>query len=157
MPFTGLILWREVAGLTIQKCFSRCGFDLNSSGPSDVDDDYKFEPEDDIPLKVVKLSQEPFGCDFKYLTEIDEKLQSRDDSDIDFDMPAVKLLKTLNAQNCDDDDDDSDSEDSSIKIPVSNANDFAHGLRQFALQTGNQAILENVFKIEESLSDIFYK
>ena len=148
--------WQEVEGLTIQKCFSRCGFDLNSSGPSDVHDDYEFGPEDDIPLKVVKLSQELFGCDFKDLTEIDEKLQGRDDSDIDFDMPADKLLETLNAQNCDDhdDDDDVDSEDSAIKIPVSKASDFAQGLRQFALQTGNQAILENVFKIEESLSDM---
>ena len=56
--------WQEVEGLSIQNFFSRCGFDLNSSGLSDVDDDYEFEPEDDIPLKVLKLSQELFGCDF---------------------------------------------------------------------------------------------
>ena len=48
-------------------------------------------------------------------------------------MPADKLLETKKAQNCAVDDDDVDSADSAIKIQVSRAKDFAHGLRQFAL------------------------
>ena len=33
-----------------------------------------------------------------------------------------------------------------IRIQLSKANNFAHGLKQFALQSGKQTILENVFK-----------
>ena len=100
--------------------FTRCGFKL--SEPSDVNDDTDFEHEDDVPLKVVNFSQELSGCDFNDLMEIDEKLQSHDDSDKDLDMLADKLLGTLTAQNCVVDDDDGD--DSAINILVSKANAF---------------------------------
>ena len=99
---------------------NRCGFDL--SEPSDVNGDTDFEHEDDVPLKVVNFSQVLFRCNFKNLMEIDETLQSLDDSDKDFDTLADKLLETLNAQSCEVDD-----EASTVNILVSKANAFAYG------------------------------
>lgn len=146
---------------TIQKCFARCGFGSDwSRAASEPLSEFEFDPEDDVPLQVVKLAQELFGCDFKDLSSIDQELQSRDDAGIDFNLPASEILASMKESDfvvVDDDDDDEDENGDvteSNKISVSKANDCVQVLKQFALQTGDQRILDHVFKIDESLSDI---
>ena len=158
--------WQEVETTTIQRCFARCGFDPVSWAEKSVAecelefDNDADDSEDDVPLQVLKLSKELFGCDFKDLKDIDAELQSRDDNVINFDMPANELLETLRGQNVDDGDDDDDDDDDTDcvethqKISVSQANESVQVLRQFALQTGNHEILDYVFKVEESLADV---
>ena len=69
---------------TIQKCFRKAGFsDMILSKPdhtdknenNDDDDNRDYDNDDDIPLRVIQMSREIFGCEFQELVYIDEKLK----------------------------------------------------------------------------------
>lgn len=61
--------WNEVDPSTIQKCFARCGFDFQATSVNEGDNDD--DEDDDIPLSIVRMSNELFGCPFKDLVNID--------------------------------------------------------------------------------------
>ena len=77
--------WQEVKTTTIQRCIARYGFDPvkwaeTTVAESELEyDNDADDSEDVVPLQVLKLSKELFGCDFN------AELQSRDDNDINFD------------------------------------------------------------------------
>lgn len=59
--------WKEVETSTISKCFEKAGFIFPTDEPNtyNTDDENDEEDEDeDIPLSVLKLSNELFRCDF---------------------------------------------------------------------------------------------
>jgi hypothetical protein len=68
--------WDEIEITTIEKCFAKAGFKVDSDmiltddegniNESDNDDD-----DDDIPLRIVQMSRDLFGCEFKELYKID--------------------------------------------------------------------------------------
>lgn len=67
--------WDEIT--TIQKCFAKAGFKINSDMVStddegnESDNDDVVDDDDDIPLRVIQMSKDLFGCNFKELCTID--------------------------------------------------------------------------------------
>uniref|UniRef100_A0A8W8I2G5 HTH CENPB-type domain-containing protein n=1 Tax=Magallana gigas TaxID=29159 RepID=A0A8W8I2G5_MAGGI len=95
--------WKEVETSTIVKCFKRCGFvdmqnenlpttevDVNDGGDDDEDED------DDVPLAVLQLSRELFGCEFRELVKMDADMETCDNQERDWDKPASEIIEEMN-------------------------------------------------------------
>ncbi|XP_060587924.1 tigger transposable element-derived protein 6-like [Ruditapes philippinarum] len=66
--------WRDIKAKTIVKCFpSEPVESVNADGNDDSDDD-------EVPLNVLKLSHDLFGCEFKDLINLEVTLRTCDDS-----------------------------------------------------------------------------
>ncbi|XP_060573116.1 tigger transposable element-derived protein 6-like [Ruditapes philippinarum] len=75
--------WKEVEASTIQKCFAKCGFTQFNQVCSDNDDD-----DDEVPLAVLRLSNELFGCTFSDLVDIDKAVPTFDLNTVNWDRNA---------------------------------------------------------------------
>ncbi|XP_052696591.1 tigger transposable element-derived protein 4-like [Crassostrea angulata] len=95
--------WKEVETSTIVKCFKRCGFvdmqnenlpttevDVNDGGDDDEDED------DDVPLAVLQLPRELFGCEFRELVKMDADMEACDNQERDWDKPASEIIEEMN-------------------------------------------------------------
>lgn len=144
--------WKEVELSTIQKCFVKCGFKdiVTNDEDSDIDDD--------IPLSVVALANELFGCDFHDLVELDREVQTSDDTIIDWSKPADELLGAIHEEdedvNDDDDDDDCDKENVTPVCTLSEAEHCIEKLRDFALCNGHNMLLNPIMEMAELTSSL---
>lgn len=64
--------WKEVETSTISKCFEKAGFIFPTDEPNTYNTDDEEDEDDDIPLSVLKLSNELFGCDLCDLVQLDQ-------------------------------------------------------------------------------------
>ncbi|XP_060590135.1 uncharacterized protein LOC132745277 [Ruditapes philippinarum] len=161
--------WSEVEGSTIVKCFLKAGFSFdcdytNSSGSAlsvtgvDANDDE--DDDDDVPLAVMQMSHELFGCDYEDLIRIDEELLTCEIQNSNWDAPIETLLSQFMPENCafsagidgDDDDSDDNDNDSSVNVPTySEACDYFNKLKTFAVSLGNQTLVDNIVKFDDEL------
>ena len=81
--------WDEVESSTIVKCFSKAE-DIDSTVESETADDI----DDTVPLKLVSLAHELFGCDFSERVELRQAIPTCVEN-MDWDKPASELLKEL--------------------------------------------------------------
>ncbi|XP_062566571.1 tigger transposable element-derived protein 4-like [Saccostrea cucullata] len=147
--------WKETEASTIEKCFLKAGFisdtsqeltqELHAESCDDLDDD-------DIPLAVLKLSMDLFGCEFNELKEIDETLATCDNAEIDWTKPAHDLLSDINEQG--ETDDESEEEDMILSQFPNNKEllDCVNKIKTFSVHRGCSKLLKNVFQMEELIS-----
>ena len=64
--------WDEVEQSTIVKCFKKCGF--GSDNTSSESDESAQDFNEDIPLHLVRLAHQLFGCEFSELVEIEHSI-----------------------------------------------------------------------------------
>ena len=65
--------WDEVESSTIERCFQKCGFKLSDNEDVELSDETS-DINEDIPLRLVGLAHELFGCDFSELLEIEQNM-----------------------------------------------------------------------------------
>ena len=152
--------WNNVLESTVTKCFKRCGFGLDEI-TSENSMEYSEDIDDNIPLAVIKMTREIFGCDFSELVEIDSLVTTYEcETNINWDKPAEELLHELK---CTDNDNDSESEgeneeselDSENIYSKSEANEVLHKLKKFAMKNSAVQMLTLLNKAKEELSDMF--
>lgn len=109
--------WREVETSTITKCFEKAGFIFRTDEPDiydptcATDDDCDEEDEDDdVPLSVLKFSNELFGCDLSDLVQLDQDINTCDMNTIDWDVSAQQILDMEKESDEDISDDPGDEE-----------------------------------------------
>ena len=95
--------------------------DEGNINESDNDDD----DDDDIPLRVVQMSRDLFGCEFKVLCKIDEKVKTCSEKMTNWVLRAVDILKGTPD---DDDDDDFDTESEANEDIESEANEDSESI-----------------------------
>ncbi|XP_062609218.1 tigger transposable element-derived protein 4-like [Saccostrea cucullata] len=139
--------WEEVQTSTIQKCFSKAGFLCEN-----IDSDDDFDDDDDVPLSVLKLAHEVFGCEFNDLSEMDQTLSTCDNSAKDWDRPATDLLNTLESDGSESES-DSDNKETNC-CSVSDAHIYADKLKEFAQFHGNTRLLSSLMSASEYLNDM---
>jgi len=154
--------WKELDSSTIVKCSQKAGFkmdkdrSLTQSHVSDDGDvgvaesDEENDVEDDVPIAVLSLSRELFGCDFKELVAIDKHTETCDSITRDWDnTPALDILQEIRASqesacddvvDCYDGDDgdiDDDSEDTDSKKLTSNdIQECINKIKHYSLMNG---------------------
>ena len=79
--------WNEVQPSTIQKCFNKVGFVGDATCTEEEEEDATCTEEeeeehddDDVPLAILKLSNDLFGCDFRELKRIDREVKTCDEN-----------------------------------------------------------------------------
>ena len=72
--------WDEVESSTIVKCFAKCGFKFSDSESVDSEVETP-DIDEDIPLRLVSLANELFGCEFSELVEIEREIPTCDETD----------------------------------------------------------------------------
>jgi len=158
--------WQEVEETTIQKCFKKAGFNL--SVPEETSDTQvvpnevtSIDADDDIPLAVLKLSYDLFGCSFCDLVTIDDHIQTCDTNTTDWNKPALELLGEFNKDCCenesDEDADDNDHLNSTSVPTLADATNMVTQLKTFALHSGQSTMLDLVCKLDEELSSVVSK
>lgn len=135
--------WEEVDEATIQKCFKKAGF-VDTLLHS-VDDD------DDIPLNVVKMARDMFGCKFKELVEIDNKLSVCDEQVKDWETNAQEILKETSNDVDDNDDDDRPEAAEEPCISIPQGQQMVKQLQQLALKHGRTSMLNKIMEIDDEL------
>lgn len=144
--------WQEVETTTIQKCFAKCGFqDLASQHLSD-DSDSDYDQDDNVPLKVVSMARQLFGCDFQELVQLDQHMSTCDQNVRDWSKSANELLADLDGPSLSDNDEDTDVEPQQ-KAPctLSELDFYISEIKNFALVNGRQRMLDSVMEIEEDV------
>ena len=68
--------WDEVEESTIVKCFKKCGFGSDKTSSETDDSDLDFNK--DIPLHLVRLTHQLFGCEFSELVEMEQSILTCD-------------------------------------------------------------------------------
>jgi hypothetical protein len=159
MQFFGSV--DEVEITTIEKCFAKAGFKVNSYMVS-TDDERNInesdnDDDDDRPLRVVQMSRDLFGCEFKELCQIDEKVKTCSEEMTNWDLSAVDILKGTPD---DDDDDDIDNEseaneDSESIISVADFTTFLFKAKQFAKHHGKTSLLGTVMDLDDKFTNNF--
>lgn len=152
--------WKEVNPTTIQKCFAKCGFKQISDSDvviSECDSDDN-DDDDEVPLAVLRMSHDLFGCDYSELVELDKNVPICDEnnSTIDWDQSACDILTELtsNKDDCDDECDDvGDCVEPETVITMSEASVMLDKLKVFALSKGQDKWLDNIM----NLQDMFVK
>ena len=103
---------------------------------------------DDIPLSLVNMANELFGCDFSDLVEIEQSIPTCDES-MDWDKPASELLSE-NETLTDESDDESDETDQTVPVCTLNeVEEYLEKLKVFALAKGQTKMLTNVMELAE--------
>lgn len=158
--------WKEVEDRTIQKCFYKAGFaktpvaQCESESNCDSESDQRENPEDeddDIPLAVLKLSYDLFGCPFQNLTEIDATTHTCDTNTIDWEQPASILLKELNCQKNDENSESGSDDETEVDVcdhvpSLSEANEMLFKLKSFAIQKGHSNMISIISELDNELS-----
>ena len=76
------------------KCFAKCRFKFSEPDSDSTEDSAVHDDIDDyVPLKLVSLAHELFGCDFSELVELEQAIPTCDKNIKDWDKPASELLK----------------------------------------------------------------
>lgn len=143
--------WNAVEASTISKCFDKCGFnkvriETDENASDDIDENV--DDDDDVPLSVLKLSKELFGCEFSELANIERNIPTCDTNQIDWDRHATELLNLDDKS--DDDDENSDSEtvvEEASVCSVSEAFSYIDSLKDFACASGNSKMLDCVMEL----------
>ncbi|KAK3107355.1 hypothetical protein FSP39_012591 [Pinctada imbricata] len=157
--------WKEVETSTIEKCFRKSGFKLactddeqitdatDDDGDSDDNDD---DDDDDVPLQVIKLSRELFGCDFKDLPSLDANVYTFNTETTNWDQGAKLILDAIHEEtdsNMDDDDDDENNQTNNKTISAGDFSDFLDKMKDYATTYGKSDILEHLMKIDEIFTE----
>ena len=139
--------WNAVESSTVVKCFNKCVFDTLKTGSDSVEVEEE-DAEDNVPLSVLKLSKELFGCEFSELAELEKNIPTCDTNQINWDLPATELLNER--EDCDSDDNDGDSQNDSETekvYSVSEAFCYIDSLKAFACSSGNSKMLDCVMEL----------
>ena len=158
--------WKDIEVSTIQKCFARCGFAMTMF-PSDcpvvsasektddkIDEDSDID-EDDVPLAVLKMSNELFGISFSDLVEMDKcaPVCETETSGIDWEENAADILKSLKSSENVDENDEDDVLDTGAcadeTVTMDEACDMVEKLKRFALTMGQDKMLTNIMELQE--------
>lgn len=137
--------WKEVETSTISKCFEKAGFIFPTDEPNtyNTDDEEDEEDEDDdIPLSVLKLSNELFGCDFSDLMQLDQEINICDTNTIDWNVSAQQILN-MEKESDEDISDDPGDEDPCVPS-ISDAHIYLENMKTFAQHQGHASLLEHV-------------
>ncbi|XP_060577655.1 tigger transposable element-derived protein 6-like [Ruditapes philippinarum] len=158
--------WNEVESSTIVKCFGKAGFKLHLQDKSDIEisveklaDEPTMDDDDDIPLSVIKISYDLFGCSFSDLVKIDDNVNTCDSQNIDWDKNANDLVKDLfkNEENKTDEDDDGEEDCDKCNeeevLTTAEAVQMISKLKAYSLKKGNPAILKLMSEAEEKLNN----
>jgi hypothetical protein len=145
--------WKDIDVSTIQKCFVRCGFsedvfsviDLPVSGDIDLSDD----DDDEVPLAVLRLSQELFDCDFNELIQIDQSIATQCSCTIDWSNNAGDILADLREDERDVDDTASEEVSS---VFLGETQECLEKLKSFALGKGQNTMLDRIMTLQELFS-----
>ena len=151
--------WNEVEASTIQKCFAKVGFTsasdkevINEAEVEHSGDDEEDDDDDDIPLAVLKLSKELFGCSFRELENIDSELNTCDINK-DWTQSANILMEDVVETSADEEDEEQANQDiQTISIPMA----YSHliELKQLAEKRGNLKLLESVMCSTDELNEM---
>jgi hypothetical protein len=103
------------------------------------------------------MSRDLFGCEFKELCQIDEKVKTCSEEMTNWDLSAVDILKGTPD---DDDDDDIDNEseaneDSESIISVADFTTFLFKAKQFAKHHGKTSLLGTVMDLDDKFTNDF--
>ena len=146
--------WDEVESSTIVKCFAKCGFKFSDS--ENVDSEVETpDIDEDIPLRLVSLANELFGCEFSELVEIEREIPTCDET-MDWDRPVSELLQE-HVHETETVSDNSDDESCDSVEPVCSLNeveDFLDKLKGFALAKGQSSMLTNLMEISEMATSL---
>ncbi|XP_045178721.2 tigger transposable element-derived protein 4-like [Mercenaria mercenaria] len=151
--------WKEVTPTTIQKCFAKCGFDQISESDlvvNECDSDDDSDDDDvEVPLAVLRMSHELFGCEYHELVDLDKSVPTCDENNsiVDWDKNAGDILIELQSSKdvCDNDecDDGVDSDRPETVITMSEASDMLDKLKMFALSKGQDKWLDNIMDLQD--------
>lgn len=154
--------WNEVEESTISKCFANAGFiniDSNDS-QSECDndgngDDQSDIEEDDIPLAVLKQSKNLFGCEFHELVNLDNGVNTCDESEKNWDLPASELLKGNEIDS--ESDSESEAENEKNVCSVYEAKNYIQELKFFAMHHGMSDLLSDVMSSSDKVEAMLVK
>lgn len=154
--------WMEVEQSTITKCFIKAGFvyesfsnSVSSATSSDNDEENELAEEnksddedDDVPLAVLKLSLDLFGCTFDDLIQVDKSVRTCDTDLVDWDnTPVADLIRQVSndpVSGSDSETEDQSSTQEHSVVTLNEAYEYVYKLKKFALSHGNCAILNLV-------------
>jgi hypothetical protein len=137
---------------TIQKCFAKAGFTCNSDAGENCEEiqaavtSSDESEDDDVPLLVIKMAKDLFGCEFKDLVEIDQSVQTCEE--VNWDLPASQLI-TQNIHNSDTDSDVEEEEVSGSACSISDVQEYLGKLKQFAQITSTTDLLSNIMNASD--------
>ena len=142
--------WREVEASTIEKCFRRCGFQSTPVGPVVVDED---DILDDIPLSVLKLSNDVFGVDFTELLKIDSELLTHSSvMPLDWSRPAGEILHPTENNEVNETECDSNNNTEEEKVcGLSTALLYIEELKAFVAKNGKSSTYQSLMNAVEDL------
>lgn len=76
----------------------------------DVIDGGDDDEDDDVPLAVLQLSRELFGCEYLELVKMDANMETCDNQERDWDKPASERIEEMNEKEDEDYQDDESEE-----------------------------------------------
>ncbi|XP_052271459.1 tigger transposable element-derived protein 4-like [Dreissena polymorpha] len=147
--------WKDIEVSTIQKCFARCGFAMTIEKTDDKIDEDSDIDEDDVPLAVLKMSNELSGVSFSDLVEMDKcaPVCETETSGIDWEENAADILKSLkSSENVDENDEDEVLDTGACAdetVTMDEACDMEEKLKRFALTMGQDKMLTNIMELQE--------
>ena len=135
------------------KCFKKCGFDFDTS--VNVDTSVDSDIDEEIPLRLVCLANELFGCEFSELGEIERNIPTCDE-DMDWDKPVSELLKehVHEQETVSDNSDDETVESAEPVCSLSEVENYIEKLKSFALSKGQATMLTNIMDISEMATSL---
>ena len=163
IPILDAIYWVakswEVEKSTIVKCFRKSGFDERIFSGNGNDIDLADQDEDDdnnIPLILVKLSRELYGCAFQESHNLDSALKTSDEQTLDWDLPANELIRVRPETDDEDEEEivDASNENEPVCICIPEAKLMVQKLRQFAIKMGRTLLLNKVMDIDDELLEM---
>ena len=146
--------WDEVEQSTIVKCFKKCGF--GSDNTSSESDESAQDFNEDIPLHLVRLAHQLFGCEFSELVEIEHSIPTCDE-EMTWDRPANELLKEQSEVVSDHSDDKNESEFAPVpseSVSLSDVDSYLEKLELFALSHCQSKMLSNLMELTEMATSL---
>ena len=145
--------WDEVEPSTIVKCFKKCNFDFDTS--VNVDTSVDSDIDEEIPLRLVSLANELFGCEFSELVEIENNIPTCDEA-MDWDKPVSELLKehVHEQETVSDNSDDETVESAEPVCSLTEVENYIEKLKSFALSKGQATMLTNLMDISEMATSL---
>ncbi|XP_061166736.1 tigger transposable element-derived protein 4-like [Saccostrea echinata] len=154
--------WKEVETPTIVKCFKNCVFfdkQIAACMPTsevNVDDDDDDDEDDDVPLAVLQLSREIFGCEFLELTRIDACVETCDNREQDWDKPASEIIEEMNEEE-EEEQEEEESEEYESVICRQKFCEHVEEMKMYASVHGHDKILEKLVHIDEMMTEDYIK
>lgn len=158
--------WKEVETSTIVKCYKKCGFvdmqndnilttevDVNDGGD---DDDNEDDDDDDVPLAVLQLSRELFGCEFLELVKMDANIETCDNQERDWDKPASEIIEEINEKEDEDYEEEESEECESVICREKFCKNLAE-MKVYAKVHGHAPILNKLTVIDDMITEEYIK